>query len=130
MASPILMAAAKAVAHAYAPYSNFQVGAAVRTEKGHIFSGCNVENASYGLSNCAERSAIFRAVSSGHPAILSVAVVAATGALPYPCGACRQVMSEFCPPTAPIYIARIDGLEEYEMITLGELVPKTFRLRS
>ena len=126
----LLMAAAKAVANAYAPYSNFRVGSAVRTEKGPIFSGCNVENASYGLSNCAERSAIFCALSSGHPAILGVAVVAATGVLPYPCGACRQVMSEFCPPTAPIYIARLDGLEEYEMITLGELLPKTFRLRS
>jgi len=124
----LLMAAANAVENAYAPYSNFRVGSAVRTENGHVFAGCNVENASYGLSNCAERSAIFRAVSSGHASILGVAVVAATGTLPYPCGACRQVMSEFCPPSAPIYAARLDLLDEYEMITLGELLPKTFRL--
>ena len=125
----LLMSAEKAVTNAYAPYSNFRVGAAVRTEKGHIFSGCNVENASYGLSNCAERSAIFAAVSGGHSSIVGVAIVAATGAVPYPCGACRQVMSEFCPPTTPIYVAGFNRLHEYEAITLGELLPKTFRLR-
>ncbi len=81
--------------HAHAPYSKFRVGAAVRTQNGAIYSGANVENASYGLSICAERVAIHKAISEGHRRVVALAVVADGEALTMPCGACRQVMAEF-----------------------------------
>lgn len=91
----LVRAARGAAAKAYAPYSGLKVGAAVLTEKGRVFAGCNVENASYGLSICAERVAVFKAVSAGARSIKAVAVFADTGELTLPCGACLQVMSEF-----------------------------------
>jgi len=102
MPSPVqlkkLRAAAKAAAgHAYAPYSRFRVGAAVLTESGKIFAGCNVENASYGLCNCAERTAIFSAVAAGERKFKCVAVYTPTKTATAPCGACRQVIYEFGP---------------------------------
>ena len=89
--------AAATVAHerAYAPYSHFQVGAAVLDGTGHIFTGCNVENVSYGLTSCAERNAVFCAVAEGARSIVAVAVVTAADAPTAPCGACRQVLNEF-----------------------------------
>jgi cytidine deaminase len=90
-------AARAAAAKAYAPYSKFRVGAAVLTESGHIYSGCNVENASYGLCNCAERTAIFSAVAAGERKFKCVVVYTPTKTATAPCGACRQVIYEFGP---------------------------------
>lgn len=91
----LVRAAAQARRHAYAPYSRFRVGAAVLTQDGSIFTGANIENASYGLSHCAERVAIHKAVSEGHRTITTVAVVVDGDEPAMPCGACRQVMAEF-----------------------------------
>lgn len=91
----LVRAAAQARRNAYAPYSRFRVGAAVLTQDGSVFTGANVENASYGLSHCAERVAIHKAVSEGHRTITTVAVVVAGDEPAMPCGACRQVMAEF-----------------------------------
>ena len=92
----LLDRAQEARAHAYAPYSNYHVGAALLTADGQIYQGCNIENAAYGPSNCAERTAFFKAVYDGHRAFRAIAVIA-TGEEPgFPCGVCRQVMAEFC----------------------------------
>lgn len=98
--------------HSYSPYSKFQVGAAVLTDDGSVFQGTNIENASYGLTVCAERNAMFAAVGAGKRNLRALALV--TQKLPgaafnSPCGACRQVMSEFLPPEAPVLIAVLDG---------------------
>src|SRR5271157_3255061 len=97
--SALLVAAREAAGRAYCPYSKFPVGAAVLTDRGEIFSGCNVENASYGLTICAERNAIFQAVAqgSGPLVITAVVVFTPTSASTAPCGACRQVINEFGP---------------------------------
>ncbi len=94
--SDLLTAAERARNHAHAPYSHFQVGAAVETAQGKIYSGCNVENATYGLTVCAERVAIWKAISEGETEFRRLAIVADTGELTPPCGACRQVIWEFC----------------------------------
>ena len=125
--SQILEAARQAVSLAYAPYSNFRVGAAVLTAKGNIYPGVNVENASYGLTVCAERAAIFTAVAQEGPEmrIKALAVLSDTpGPFP-PCGACRQVISEFGPDAVIIFQGR-DGLEE---VPLARLLPSAFSLR-
>jgi cytidine deaminase len=93
----LLQHAAKALKNSYAPYSRFRVGAALLTEDGQVFTGCNVENASYGLSNCAERTAVFKAVSDGKKSFRAIAVVSDRMNPVYPCGACRQVLREFNP---------------------------------
>src|SRR5699024_10747832 len=92
---------------AYVPYSNFPVGAAVRTPSGHIYTGCNIENAAYPLTCCAERVAIFKAVSAGETAFLDMAIVADSHRPVPPCGSCRQVMSEFFDQSTPIYLANL-----------------------
>src|SRR4051794_18230299 len=97
-------AARAAVKSCYAPYSKFRVGAAVLGGSGKIYAGCNVENASYGLCNCAERTAIFTAVAAGERAIRAVAVFTPTPGLTMPCGACRQVINEFGPEAQVISI--------------------------
>jgi cytidine deaminase len=121
-----LTAAAKeARSRAYAKYSGFLVGAALRTESGEIFAGCNVENVSYGLTMCAERSAVLAAVADGQRSFSALAVVADGGVTP--CGACCQVLAEFC-DDLPIYLvdsARGDRIEE---VRLRELLPRAFRL--
>lgn len=94
---------------AYAPYSKFRVGAAVYMEGGDVFTGCNVENASYGLSICAERNAIFRAVYAGNRKILAVAVATDDHSFITPCGACRQVIAEFATPTTTIILSNAEG---------------------
>jgi cytidine deaminase len=119
-----LKAAAKAAAaRAYAPYSKFRVGAAVLTESGKVFSGCNVENASYGLCNCAERTAIFSAIAAGERKIRCVVVYTPTKTATAPCGACRQVINEFGPDARVISFC--SGREELD-VTLGALLPGAF----
>ena len=126
----LIAKAVDAAQNAYAPYSHFHVGAAVQTDTGTIFSGCNVENASYGLTLCAERTAVFTAVATGHRNFSAIAIVADGHESPYPCGACRQVLAEFCPDTMPVYIANIATPDKIESTTLGTLLPKAFRLTS
>jgi cytidine deaminase len=118
--------AREAAAKAYAPYSKFQVGCALVTQAGGVFTGCNVENASYGLTICAERNAIFHAVTSEGPQmrIASLAVIALRHEFP-PCGACRQVIAEFAAPDAPVCFLQ-NGLLVTQ--TLAELLPATFQL--
>ncbi len=126
----MLQQAARAARKAYSPYSRFRVGAALRAADGTIYTGCNVENASYGLTVCAERTAFHKAVSAGARRFSALAVVADGAAQPYPCGACRQVMAEFCGPDLPIYTAPLRRLGRYETHTLGELLPRAFRLET
>ncbi len=117
---------------AYAPYSSFRVGAAVYTENGQIYSGCNVENSSYGAANCAERTAIYKAVSEGHRHIKAVAVVAGMKSektvYTSPCGICRQVIAEF--GDGDTYIIMAESPDEYKIVTLKELFPYSFDLKS
>ncbi|MCQ5320472.1 cytidine deaminase [Veillonella parvula] len=106
----------------YSPYSHFGVGAALVCEDGSIYEGCNIENASYGLTNCAERTAIFKAVSEGHTKFKALAVVADTEGPCAPCGACRQVISEF--EISQIILANLKG--NYRLVSLDELLPFRF----
>jgi cytidine deaminase len=117
-------AAKAANAHAYAPYSHFPVGAAVLTESGDIFSGCNVENASFGLTNCAERSAVFTAIAAGHRKLLACAIYVPGEKVAAPCGACRQVLREFG-ATMEI-ISTIGGTGVQLHTTLDTLLPHSF----
>lgn len=119
----LLAAAIKARQNAYAPYSKFKVGAAVRTADG-IYQGCNVENASYGLTCCAERNAIFAAIAGGAKGIEALCVVADTKEPVSPCGACRQVMAEFKIPK--IILANLEG--KAAIYTYDELLPYSFSL--
>jgi cytidine deaminase len=123
----LLREARKAMNQAYAPYSHFRVGAAFLTANGEIFSGCNVENASYGLSNCAERTAIFAAVAHFGPSleIRAIAVVNDQGVPCSPCGACRQVIYEFG-PDATVFFQSANGWKESH---ITELLPEGFRLQ-
>ena len=123
----LLVAARDAAQLAYVPYSSFRVGAAVLTADGTVVQGCNVENASYGLTNCAERTALFAAVAAGHRDLVAIAVTCLDGdvarpATLMPCGACRQVMVELLPAHAPVVI---DGVG---VTTPDELLPNAFRL--
>ena len=118
-----LIAAARAVyANAYAPYSHYSVAAAVATDDGTIYTGTNVENATYPLTMCAERVAIFKAVAAGARKITAVAVVTSNAGSP--CGSCRQVMREFADADMPVYIADLEG--HCRTRTLGELLPDSF----
>ena len=122
----LMQRAREAAAKAYAPYSKFHVGCALVTQTGGIFTGCNVENASYGLTICAERNAIFHAVATEGPQmrIASLAVIALGHEFP-PCGACRQVIAEFASPNVPVCFLQ-NGLLVTQ--TLAELLPATFQL--
>jgi cytidine deaminase len=115
--------ARKARENAYSPYSGVKVGAAVLTKKGRIYSGCNVENSSYGLSNCAERTAIFKAVSEGDRDIVAIAVVGKSEDYTRPCGACRQVMVQFN-PRMKVLMRGIDGFSRDS--TAEDLLPAAF----
>ena len=120
--------AIEAMAHAYAPYSGFKVGAALLCADGTVYQGCNIENAAYSPTNCAERTAFFKAVYDGHRDFTAIAVCGGkdgviTGAFP-PCGVCRQVMREFCGDDFLIYLVTDGG---YEAVTLPELLPFGFR---
>ena len=124
----LLDLAAQAARRAHAPYSKYRVGAAVLTADRRVFSGCNVENASYGLTICAERVAVFAALAAGCRAIVALAVVAGGAAMPYPCGACRQVLAEFCGPDVPVFVARAADRGHSRAIALGRLLPMRFHL--
>jgi cytidine deaminase len=122
----LLALADEAATRAYAPYSKFHVGAALLTRDGTVFQGCNVENSSYGLANCAERTAVFSAVTAGHQEFTAIAIVQGgdrTGAEPcWPCGACRQVLIEFNPDMDVIF-RKPGGVQ---VTTLRELMPHFF----
>ncbi len=119
-----LMAAATAVReNAYAPYSDFKVGAAVETEDGDIYVGCNVESASYGLTVCAERVAIWKGISRGEKRFSRIAVVVDTEELTPPCGVCRQIIWEFC-GDVPVILSNLNG--KSETIQMSELLPRAF----
>ncbi|WP_455657059.1 cytidine deaminase [Phascolarctobacterium sp.] len=122
MDKKLLAAALAARENAYAPYSKFKVGAAVEIADGHIFTGCNVENASYGLTCCAERNAVFAAIGSGARSFKALCVVADTEEPVAPCGACRQVLAEF--PFEKIILANCKGLTK--VMTVAELLPYGF----
>lgn len=118
--------AAAACREAHAPYSRFHVGAAVLAAGGDVFTGCNVENASYGLTVCAERVALWNAVSAGHRAFRGMALVTDGDTPAAPCGACRQVMAEFCDDSFPVFSTTLDGAGPAEF-RLGDLLPHAFR---
>jgi cytidine deaminase len=122
--SALIEAATKARENAHAPFSKFKVGAALRAKTGKIYGGCNVENASYGLTCCAERVAIFKAISEGeHAGFDAIAVVTDTDVLTPPCGACRQLIWEFC-GDVPVVMANLRGKIEHERS--GKLLPRPF----
>lgn len=119
--------------HAYAPYSGYAVGAALLTGEGKIYTGCNIENASFGATNCAERTAVFKAVSEGEKRIVAIAIAGgkedtsdgeALSDYAYPCGVCRQVLKEFCDMDLTILVAK--SAEDYKEHTLEELLPFGF----
>ena len=120
--------AKEAMTHSYSPYSRFKVGAALLCADGTVYQGCNIENAAYGPTNCAERTAIFKAVYDGQRDFKAIAVCGGkdgviTGAFP-PCGVCRQVMREFCEDDFMIYIVDAEG--KYEAVALSDLLPYSF----
>ncbi len=126
----LIQEAMAAMQRAYAPYSGFFVGAALLAADGQVFTGCNIENASFTPTVCAERTAVFKAVSAGVRDFQMLAVVGGkggniTGICP-PCGVCRQVLAEFCPPDLPILLA--EPPDRFRRITLGELLPYSFSL--
>ena len=115
--------------NAYAPYSDFLVGAALLCGDGSVFTGCNIENASFSATVCAERTAIFKAVSEGKKDFMKIAIAGGKGgeitSACSPCGVCRQVLSEFCRPDFQVLLVTPDGFERY---TLSELLPKVFKI--
>jgi cytidine deaminase len=120
---PLVAAAKLARENAHAPFSNFRVGAAVRANSGRIFGGCNVENATYGLTVCAERVAIFKAISEGERGFDAIAVSTDTETLTPPCGACRQIIWEFC-GDVPVILSNLKG--KTETFQMRDLFPKPF----
>ena len=121
-------ASKKAMQNAYAPYSSLKVGAAVLGVSGKVYTGCNVENASYGLTTCAERTAILKAVSEGEKEIRAVAIASSSGKPTFPCGACLQVIAEFAPTDGDMNIYLISD-QKIESYTLAELLPHGFTFR-
>jgi cytidine deaminase len=113
----------EATKNAYTPYSNFNVGAALLTKSGKIYTGCNVECAAYGATNCAERTAIFKAVSEGEKEFAAIAIVSSSMDYTYPCGTCRQVIAEFADESMEIILAKD---LEYKVFTLEEMLPYSF----
>jgi len=120
----LIAEALKAREFAYVPYSKFQVGAALLTEDGKVYKGCNIENAAYSLCNCAERTALFKAYSEGEKSFKMLAVAADTPGPVSPCGACRQVISELCSPNMPVILTNLNG--QVKEMTVQELLPGAF----
>ena len=125
-ANELIEAARAARKNAFAAYSNFKVGAALKTRSGKIFTGCNIENASYGLTMCAERVAIFKAISEGEKDFTAIAVVADTDAPVSPCGACRQIIWEFC-GDIPVILSNLEN--QNEIIQMREFLPRAFDMK-
>ena len=121
---PLLDAALAAREHAHAPFSGFRVGAAVEGKDGRIYTGCNIENASYGLTMCAERVAIFKAMSEGAREFRRIAVAADAARLTPPCGPCRQLIWEFCGPECEIELVNLAGVRE--IYRIRDLLPGAF----
>ena len=123
----LCQAAIKATEHSYSPYSNYKVGAAILCKDGKIYTGCNVENAGYSSTNCAERTAVFKAVSEGEREFTAIAIVGGNGDeladFCAPCGVCRQVLAEFCDKDFRIVLGTPDNVQVY---TLAELLPFSF----
>ncbi|MGN1136474.1 MAG: cytidine deaminase [Oscillospiraceae bacterium] len=111
--------------NAYTPYSNFKVGAALLCRDGSVYSGCNIENATYGATNCAERTAVFKAVSEGNRDFTAIAITSSGGGLTFPCGICRQVLAEFSPEIRILLENENGGICEFK---LSELLPHSFSL--
>lgn len=126
MKEQLIQEANEAREKAYVPYSHFKVGAALYTKSGKIYHGCNIENSSFSLSCCAERTAIFKAVSEGETEFTALAVIADTEEPVSPCGACRQVMSEFFSDDVAVYLANRSG--KVQTTSVSELLPFGFRL--
>ena len=120
----LIQKAKKAKEQAYAPYSGFHVGAALLCKDGTIFTGCNIENSAYGPTNCAERTAIFKAVSEGFREFEAIAIISDSKQPTAPCGVCRQVMREFCKPDFKIILVKSE--EEWKIYTLSQLLPEGF----
>jgi cytidine deaminase len=116
--------AKKAREKAYVPYSKFQVGAALLSSDGKVYHGANIENAAYSLTCCAERTALFKAYTEGNTKFSAIAVVADTKRPVPPCGACRQVISELCPPEMPVYLTNLKG--DVQEIAVKDLLPGAF----
>lgn len=125
----LLRAAQRAAAHSYSPYSRFPVGAALRTAGGRIFVGTNVENASYGLTICAERVAMGAAIAAGCRRFAAMAVVGGKRRAARPCGACLQVIAEFCGPDFPVLVASSTHPDRAERLCLSTLLPQAFTLK-
>ncbi|HEX4748726.1 MAG TPA: cytidine deaminase [Bryobacteraceae bacterium] len=123
MTDRLIQAATAVRQRAHTPFSHFKVGAAIEDENGRVFTGCNVENATYGLTVCAERVAIFKAISEGAGKLKRVAVVADTDTLTPPCGACRQLLWEFC-GNAELILANLSG--KHESTSVAEIFPRPF----
>ncbi|MCP3696041.1 MAG: cytidine deaminase [Planctomycetaceae bacterium] len=124
LSDPLCQAALEARSQAHAPYSQFMVGAAIQTASGHISPGCNLENRSYGLTNCAERVALGNAVAAGHRDFQAIAIASSGGVLP--CGACRQVLLEFCPQLTIFLIdvdKQVDDAGYVRIVELADLLP-------
>lgn len=125
----LIQAATEQLAFAYAPYSDFKVGAALLAKDGRVYTGCNIENAAYGPSNCAERTAFFKAVSEGRREFEMICIVGGKGgrltSYTPPCGVCRQVMMEFCDPKG-FEIILATGMDDYEIYKLADLLPMGF----
>lgn len=119
--------AKEAMQYAYTPYSNFKVGAALLTKSGKVYLGCNIENSSYGATNCAERTAIFKAISEGEREFVKIAVVSTSGEETYPCGICRQVVAEHMPEGSFLFEDRNGTIKEYGM---DEILPYAFTKES
>jgi cytidine deaminase len=109
---------------AYAPYSSFKVGAALLAKDGTVYKGCNIENAGYSMTNCAERTAFFKAISEGEKDFVKLAIVADTEGPVSPCGACRQVITEFCDPEMEVILTNLKG--DIQVTTVSDLLPGAF----
>jgi len=120
----LIAEANKAREHAYVPYSNFKVGAALLSKDGQVFHGCNIENAAYSMTNCAERTALFKAYSEGITQFASLVVVADTEGPVSPCGACRQVISELCDAEMEVVLTNLKG--DVQKILVKDLLPGAF----
>lgn len=130
MKKELLEKAYEAMQLSYSPYSGFKVGAALLCKSGKIYTGCNIENASYSPTNCAERTAFFKAVSEGEKEFSAIAIIGGKNGevtdYCYPCGVCRQVMAEFCDADFEIICASPDGIKSYK---LSELLPESFSIK-